>query len=341
MMLKKILKLMLPQAIFNFLKIKRNYFVARKNLRKAYKYDLKRYSKYSESYNADTAQKLIGRIIREYHVVEKGLTMPETRLGFGKTLLVSLAKDCIRHIQKYGKEDEQLLHAVGVIWEYEKLHKDSKFHLDEEITLSIKELKQTISDVPACSQKQTTKTEYFRFTETAFSFFSDSRSSIRNYSDEEVTITKIEKALNIARNTPSACNRQCWRTYIFADRSQIEQILVVQGGNRGFGHLTNKLIVLVAEIGVFTGVGERNEAFVDGGMYAMNLLYALHYENIATCILNCSNSVDKDKRLRTLCDIKESEVFIAMIACGIPPQEFKIAASKRYGIEKTNITLYK
>jgi nitroreductase len=112
--------------------------------------------------------------------------------------------------------------------------------------------------------------------------------------------------------------------------------LEIQGGNRGFGHLVNKLMVITSETGVFSSESERNQAFIDGGIYAMNLLYSLHYYNIACCILNCSNTVEKDRRLRELCGVKESEVFISMVSLGMPPNDFKAAASIRYPIEKTN-----
>ena len=105
--------------------------------------------------------------------------------------------------------------------------------------------------------------------------------------------------------------------YVFVNKKQIVKILEIQGGNRGFGHLTNKLIIIAAELGGFSGLSERNQAFVDGGIYAMNTLYALHYNQVAACIMNCSTSPEKDKQLRSLCKIKESEVFIAMVACGI------------------------
>ena len=68
----------------------------------------------------------------------------------------------------------------------------------------------------------------------------------------------------------------------------------------------------------------------------MNLLYALHFKKIATCPLNCSTTPEKDKKLRLLCNIPPSEVFIVMIACGIPPDNFKLASSPRYDITITN-----
>lgn len=330
-MIKKIAKTVLPAGAYKTLK----YLKVRREVGAAYKYDMKRYLTYSDL-TGDTPTKMMGKIIKEYHVVEKGLTMPETRYGFGKALLIGLSKDCIAYIKLYGKNEEQLIHAIEVILEYENFHRIHGFKLDDDVLTAINNLKQYADGVSFCSQKETSRDEYFKHTESAFAEFSRSRSSVRNYSEQDIPLETMKEVLDIARNTPSACNRQCSRTYLYTDKEKIKRILDAQGGNRGFGHLSNKIIIITAEVGVFTGVQERNEAFIDGGMYAMNLLYALHYKHIAGCILNCSHDVEKDRRLRALCKIKESEVFIAMISCGIPPENFKIATSKRYDLSRTN-----
>lgn len=335
-MLKTIIKLILPSKVTSFLRRKLNYYRIKKDLKVAYQYDLKRFSKYSYSFGIDSQQKLIGVIIRNNHVLEKGLTMPEIRLGFGKDLIICLSKHCIQYIEKYGTNEIQLIHAIGVILEYEDVHQKSNYTIDSEIAYWIGCLREKDASIAICSQRNVTKEEFFKYKESAFPLFANSRSSVRNYSDEDLPVERIIYALDIAKTTPSACNRQCWRTYVFSNKEQIIKILEVQGGNRGFGHLANKLIVITAEEGVFTNVEERHEAFIDGGMYAMNLLYVLHYQEVAACILNCSNTIEKDKALRSLCQIKNSEVFIAMIACGIPPNNFKIAVSKRYNLETTN-----
>lgn len=335
-MIKKILKSILSPRIFNYMKNLKILV----SLNKAYIYDLRRYYKYSEIKGSDTSTKLIGRIIKEYHVMEKGLTMPQTRLGFGKELMLTLCNDCNDYILKYGTEDEQLLHAVGVIAEYEKYHSNKNFVLDGVISNAIENIKTKLKEIKITAQKKISKQEFFKNTESSFLQFSNSRSSVRSFTDEEIPIEKINDSLNLVRNTPSVCNRQGWRTYVFTNKEKINEILEIQGGSRGFGHLTNKLIVITEELGVLSGVYERNQAFVDGGIYAMNVLYALHYYKIGSCILNCSKTPEKDLLLRNSCKIKDSEVFIAMIACGIPPETFMTAVSKRYDLNKTNVIIY-
>lgn len=330
--LKKIAKKYFPDIIKKRLK----YYRRLNELKKAYKYDLKRFLRHSNSVDNDTSIKLIGLIIRQYHVIEKGLTMPQTRLGFGELVLLDLIDNCILFISKYGRNDQQLQHAAQVVLEYEHYHKQHSFKLSIEIEKAVLNLKSYISvDYPS-AQTITTRDAYFSNLESSFPFFSNSRSSLRNFSNEVIPIDKIFNSLKIASNAPSACNRQAWRTYVYTNQETIGEILKIQGGNRGFGHLTNKLIIVCSNVSLFSKALERNQAFIDGGIYAMNLLYALHYNKIGACILNCSVSPEKDAQLRKLIKIPESEVFIAMIACGIPPNEFKVAVSKRYDLDTTN-----
>ncbi|WP_147677613.1 nitroreductase family protein [Algibacter pacificus] len=329
------LKKHLPASVISFLK-KIQSIKLLKQLKVSYNYDLKRYSKHSDTLKTDSSSKLIGKIIRRYHVIEKGLTMPDTRLGFGKDRLIKLIENCIDYVEKYGTEDIQIKHAISVILEYEFFHRAMNFQLDDNLIYEINRVKNLEVTSNISEQRKESKDSYFKYTNSSFKEFALSRSSIRNFTEEEVSLDVIKNALELAQSAPSACNRQCWRTYVFTNKNKMNEILKVQGGNRGFGHLANKLIVIASDMSMFTNGDERNQVYVDGGIYAMNLLYALHYNNLAACILNCSNSVEKDLKLRQMCQIKDSEVFVAMIICGHPPENFKIAVSERYALEVTN-----
>jgi len=331
--IKKIIIKVFPESLIRYVfsKTLRNFTIY-----KSFSYDKKRYRRYSDSFLMNNKTELIGNIIKHYHVFEKGLTMPSTRLGFGQPKLITLIKECLKYIKLFDKYDPQLFHAISVIKEYDLFHKERKFKLEEKTIQQINQLLSKFPEKEPSSQSKGLSTSYFKDSKSSFNEFSWSRHSVRNFSKNNISLKLISNALELARKTPSACNRQAWRTYVHSDVEKINQILKVQGGNRGFGHLTNKLIVITSELGVFGHAFERNQAFVDGGMYAMNLLYALHFNEIATCPLNCSVTPEKDKKLRQLCAISSSEVFVVMIACGIPPDSFKLASSPRYSIDNTN-----
>jgi Nitroreductase len=232
---------------------------------------------------------------------------------------------------------DQVQHAIGVLKEYLLFHSKQEFKISSQLEARIKKtinLAESKITTKATNQLSTTKEEYFRNINSPFNLFSDSRKSIRNYSEEDIPIESIKSALNIVLNTPSACNRQTSRAYIFKNKNQIKEIIDIQGGAGGFGYLANKLVVITAELGVFGGAHERYQAYIDGGIFAMNMLYALHANSIACCILNCSNAPGKDKRLHKICEIDRNEVFIAMISCGYPTDNFSIATSHRYELNR-------
>jgi hypothetical protein len=313
-----------------FLKVKVRKFRFFMTCKEFYRYDAERFLKYSNSfYQFDNAEKLIGVIVAEYHVIEKGLTMPELRVGFGVEIMKALIKHCnLYSTQICASNSEHFFHAISVIAEYKFFHENNNFHLDETLSRSIEDILSKFGTTKPSMQISITKEEYFKNTYSTFEDFSSSRRSLRNFSGS-IGLPLIEKAVKLAQNAPSACNRQPSRVYIIQNKMVISQILDIQTGNRGFGHLTDKLIVLTAELACYLSLSERNDVYVNGGIYAMNLLYALHYYRIGACTLNWCSVPDQDLELRRICSIKPSETVILIIACGGVPDKFRLTVSHR------------
>ncbi|MGD9420059.1 MAG: nitroreductase family protein [Verrucomicrobiota bacterium JB025] len=287
-----------------------------------------RYIRYSGMTGGTSRNKLLGRIIASYHVVEKGLTMPETRLGFGVPLVRSLVKQCTLFQQKYGNSDDQWRQAVAVLKEYIQFHDERNHSIEPEIISSIRNLAE-ITPAPAAEQIKYSSVNYFAHIADPFESFSASRKSVRNYSSKEVPVELLREAVALATSSPSSCNRQGSRVHVISDTKTMQSTLAIQAGNRGFGHLANKLLIVTGELGATHNVFERHMPYVDGGMFAMNLLYALHRKGIAACPLNCYLAGAKLAQIRQLCAIPDSESPIVMISCGYPPDDFLVARSSR------------
>lgn len=308
-------------------------------LQTGYSYDIKRYFNYSDYYFNDNEQRCMMRIIHRYHPIEKGLTMPEIRLGFGKDNIMHLINDCMMYREKYlgsltlsnSASLQHYSHALSVLSEYVELHEQRNYSLDVDLIKKIYSLV-TESVVERSSQIVTTKDKYFEHVESPFPLFALSRYSLRNFGGV-VDINDILSAIRIAQKSPSACNRQPSRVHIVTDAELLNQILKIQDGNRGFGHLVDKLLVVSAELSGYRDISERNNVFVDGGMFAMSLLYSLHSLKIGTCPLNWCVTVEKDVALRRIINLPESESVVLLIACGAVPSTFKLASSKRSAVE--------
>ena len=56
---------------------------------------------------------------------------------------------------------------------------------------------------------------------------------------------------------------------------------------------------------------------------------SLHYEGIAHCILHWSVPPEVDCAAHELLAIPMNEAIVSVLACGMPPEEFDVAASPR------------
>lgn len=160
-----------------------------------------------------------------------------------------------------------------------------------------------------------------------FEAFVKCRHSIRNFSSLPVEDAEIFKALLISRHSPSVCNRQGWLVHYYKDKSKIQEILSYQNGNAGFTNSINKLLIVTGSIKAFTRY-EHNQLFIDGGLYSMNLMLALHSIGLGTCPLNTCMPWLKENRMKRAADIESHERVIMMIAVGNVLDSFDVGQSE-------------
>src|SRR3546814_1994141 len=75
-----------------------------------------------------------------------------------------------------------------------------------------------------------------------------------------------------------------------SDLEIIDRALSLQNGNRGFGHEIPCLLILCTDLSAFDTAGERYQHWIDGGMFSMSLVWALHALGYSSCCLNWSKT---------------------------------------------------
>lgn len=278
---------------------------------------------YSEFYKG--RNDLFNRMLIVGHVVEKGITMPNRRLGFGYGQIRELISLCKRALHQNKSDSEQYLFALQDLYEYLQIHEDNSYELPKDIKGSIDFL---LMDKGISSKSaSTTKASFFRGN-ADFKSFAKSRHSVRNFSDEKISDECLKSVFELAQTAPSACNRQSVRVHIY-DGDAKKKILKLQNGNRGWGNMADKVFIVTSEQTAWDGYFTK-AAYLDGGIYTMNLLYALHYYGICACCLNLYLPWKEMKALRKTFGIHDSEIPVIMIAIGYPPKDdFLVANSNR------------
>lgn len=156
-----------------------------------------------------------------------------------------------------------------------------------------------------------------------------SRYSLREFKDEIVSDDVIERAVSLAMKTPSVCNRQAWAVYNVTDELARKVVLSHQNGNKPFGDKVPKILVIAADLKAFFTGSEHYQHWIDGGLFAMSLMYAFHSLGLATCPLNWSQTPAVDKSLRKKVSIKDSHTIIMVMAVGYPDEHNKVCVSAR------------
>jgi len=302
------------------------------SLANAFWHDYLRVLRYSSAVcTGDTQGKLAALITMGYHGIEKGLALPQPRPGFGKPEVSLL----ISRLERYGMAfgfDETAIVAFNVLGEYCRFNEEHGA-LDPEFLPQIKSLARFVASqsvrVSAGGGKLVVKEDFLKRARIDLKGFFESRSSVRQYASQPVALEDMETAVNLARRTPSCCNRQSGRVWVLRDQPSIQKALEIQGGARGFGQEVPAVLVITSDLACFQSAGERGQALIDGGMFAMSVVYALHSLGLVTCCLNWSKTHATDTRLRQLFPIPMQETIIMLVAVGHPKDRYLVAESHR------------
>ena len=297
----------------------------RREANSAFRYDRAQFMANAGALHLDRKAAARAEIVMGYHVLEKGLTMPRRRLGFGKGAVVHLV-NLIQSFEKRFGNDPQVRHAVGVLRAYREMHRecpDPMPRLDAFLAAH--------EDVPAATQPHVRRVEFFAAKDAPFPAFAASRHVVRHFAGT-VSRETVEEAVSLALTAPSACNRQHARVHVIDDPALRDRLFAAQGGTRGFGADADKVIVVTADLSAVRWAWERHDCYVNGGIFVMNLCYALHYLGVAHCILHWSVSPDVDREAHRFLGIPSNEAIVQVIACGMPPDEFDVASSPRLSV---------
>lgn len=336
--MKEIIERTLPPRYANIIK-KMGYKV---RLLKYYYNDAKQYSKFAfEIQDKHSYRNLRAKITLHYHSIEKGMSNYNIRLGFGKKALTDLFLSLDNYVElKYSNDDERYLSAISILQSYIAFHKSNNYdvswvekRLDKHLIYSGRTTLNNNKNEGGF--REYTKQSIVANKDKSFKEFTKSRISTRDYSAEEVNISLVNEAIEIAINTPSVCNRQPWKVYVIRDYQKIQETLNIQRGlNKETRENAKLLLAITTDISYFTHDKERNEPFIDGGLFSMSLLYGLHYKGLAACSLNASMGYKDIDRVKRINRIHESERIIMFITVGNYPDNIKVPVSARDSLEK-------
>lgn len=269
------------------------------------------------------------QIIIVSHTLEKGLALRDTRPGFGEAKVRQL----MQFMQGYDPTPDPfpIEMARGALDAYAKHHANIGF---------TSPLITEVEAFVAASRKQHPFTDSGGW-KVAPSTGAESpdalavRYSARDYAPHSVDDETLHRLIARAARAPSQCNRQSVRVHAYRDRKRIGELLQLQGGSAGFAEHVPNLLVISSELAAWGGPGQRNQGYVDAGLFAMCLMIACTEEGLACCPLNLAKTNSEELRIAACGGISAGERLVMMLAFGAPPIEAaRAAASPRLPVDQ-------
>ncbi|WP_186378720.1 nitroreductase family protein [Sphingobium sp. B2] len=290
-------------------------------------YDARRYARYSGTLlKNDVPSAMKADVTKYYHMIEKGLALPQPRPGFGQHAILDLSKKMQRAFDR-NVLDQEMQFAVDALAGYQQFN--------ERVGVASAPFVGSTLDA-AKARGLSPRAEPTLARERPVGVDAQdmlamirSRHSVRQFADAPVPDEVLQQAAMAAQAAPCVCNRQASKVYFVRDPALKARLLACQNGNRGFGDTAPVLAIVTVDLHEFLEPSERYQPWIDGGLFAMNLLLGIHAQGYGACCLNWSALPAQDRSVRRIGLIPDNENVVMMMAIGALPDAFSVARSGR------------
>lgn len=295
---------------------------------RAYRYDRRQFRAHSGLFRSNEPAVVDAAIIKAYHRIEKGLALQHPRPGFGRDAIDSVMERVAYHIAHFGPSHttRRALNTLSEYVAFNKAHGNDASWLEPRLAVLSD---QSPGDDVAGGTRAITRDEILQACRLDLKEFFANRYSIRQFSRDPVSDQIITSAVLMAQKTPSVCNRESGCVFVATAPALKAELLGLQNGNRGFGDQADRILVVTSRMDSFLTVGERYQCWIDGGLFAMSLIYALHSLGVGSCCLNWSVEPEDDAAIKKVHGIPRDHAIIMLLAVGHLPPELLVAQSPR------------
>ncbi len=281
-----------------------------------YLYD-KNFFKKNYSHSSPTKAKIGYNMLLISHSLEKGMSNKNPR-HFGVAKVDELIK-LIHDYESYGnyENDFDFVNAINVLRNYARFYETKKW-TDTKEYKKVSDFLKNYSKIKKMNVGSfvLAKKDFEKDATIDYSRFLASRHSVREFSTKRLDEKDLEKAIETAILSPSACNRQMCKVYYISDYEKAKKVMNTAQGFGGFEKGTINMLIVTFDVNACYFIGERNQGWLNAGLFSMNLVNALHSQGIGSCFCQYGSTTREEEELKKLLDISSSERVAVVISVG-------------------------
>ena len=155
------------------------------------------------------------------------------------------------------------------------------------------------------------------------------RRSVRWFDGRPVPRDVIDRAVDVAAQSPTACNRQPFRFEFFDAHDLVQKVGAVPKGTPGWLHQIPCFMVIIGKLDAFRFERDRHVPYIDGCLSAMALINALEVQGVSSCCVNFPDLADTERRMAEVLDLPPWERPIMCLAIGYPEDGERVPFSQK------------
>ena len=266
------------------------------------------------------------------HSLEKGMSIPNPRIGFGMAKASTLLEYQMKYVQNRMREQSFAFdESVSIL----------RAWIDYSVAqgIDVSEIKSRLDKMCAAinvSQFSAGRIQVEDVNEKIYdhidfepiAFFLTSRRSTRWFQQEPVSNEVMSRVIGLTSCAPSACNRQPCKVYWTNSKDVVREINRLIPGNKGFEEQVPNWAIITSDRLSFSG-GEGLQWYVNGGIYLAYFILSLHVCSIGSCIFQTPISDGCVAQIKHIAGISNHEAVVAAVGFGYPLKDLSYAAAQR------------
>lgn len=266
---------------------------------------------------------------RNTHRIEKGLSSMPLKPVFAEGFIMETV-EAFHDVMQYYPEDS------SVFWAYDVL---INYFDTVTVTPKINKAKQFFDQTNKLYHQKTKEGKQIPFKRIAgvrstidfdqFYKLCQQRRSVRWYTKEKVPRTLIEKAVNAAAYSPSACNRQPFRFIVVDDEQQLKEVSYFPMGTKVFAHNVPCMILVIGDLSAYFDERDRHLIYIDGALASMSLMFAFETLGLASCPINWPDIESREAEMSAYFKLEKHERCLMFMSVGYPLDEGMIPHSSK------------
>lgn len=155
------------------------------------------------------------------------------------------------------------------------------------------------------------------------------RRSVRWFEERPVPRELVDRALLLARQAPTACNRLPYEFRIFDDPDQVRVVAGIPFGTAGYGHNIPAIAVVVGKLESYFSPRDRHAIYVDSSLAAMQFMLGLETLGLSSSVINWPDFEPLERKMQKTLDLGLTDRVVMLIAIGYAHPEGMVPYSQK------------